>query len=1199
MKKFKIACLLLAGGGMLAMAGGLCACDENLESQLPDGDGSSTLVTDKAPNELSAEDAVYAFLQKQTELSSYKITAEGSAVASLAGYKQDIHNITFKNGEDYLNQAESDSVLVKMKHQSFSKGGKVVYRDSFDGEMKVADKDEYKKIYGFTADDVTLGGYIVNPKTLRYANLEKTEGDTFTYYLRLAGDQSVLNGSAVESATAFTRLQAKAYGSLENLPAFSDVDLRLTVKKDWTPVSYSSYCTYDCKKIFNMSVEQTLSCTYSDVNGTVEIPDVVGFNAKLGSTPSKVEPTHSQEEPFVELLSALGNSLGDKGALEVPVSLAVTPFSFETQGALKLRLTRDALERGDFLDALSLRFDLDLSPVPLLGSFCNFLTVRYPGDGLLLLQFGSGAGEQSKSLSTYTLDLADTLPAVSKDMFDLQTLKTVFEANFTLEKTDSGFAVSLKEDLLKKLNDGLGGVVSSLEEKLGDTHGYIRSLLQATFTSAQLDLAGGETIQAVGCTLDGDPAENVTKGEKIGVSLGTKLIGGAIAQPFTGDLDIRLNPAAIWTGDFYAAVKAHLNLDLTPAEKLLQMFGSLGSMMPDIPSWLNANLNNLDVYYTGDGILTIAFNNAAEQPVFMTDIDLKQYFLPAATAPDGEAVGTQGMQGLKLPQIIFEIKENGFEISLGENLVQELNSAYQALVQTAVDYVTEAAGSPLGAMAGQMIKGWIDAKITHAGIFVGRNDDGKVMFSLSINGCPTSDPSHDYSERSLLTLTLTHLGALNADEQKALLDVGEKVKELHEMSEKAAEYDAQVQKFIDEMDVSEAGYDKYVKDVAALQDKIASEKDGMKSLMATKSYLETKTYKDKEYTVLLLTAELYHERVGQFKEKLAQIEVPDDETKWDELNALYDKSAASSGITVPAIGENDILKAAIGEETLASYIEKRNAHEDAIVQTLISQIEESKATYQNATDRGQLTAALTEIVTTFKPVYDKLPAAKQANVTGYSEYVKDIYLKNIDGVTKEYQAVKAALDALSAQDEAVTIDEILEVMKQLSEAYAWGYGYDYWETNTIEKVQTWGTTWITSLKPADLSADEQTKISDLNTLNRSFMKGEIATKILGKYTELIIKEVSDLYEKISTCRIVGDDGKDTWDFDGLDGDKSAVLEKIHGIRFLICKVLPAAIINIINDEIGKDDPELKQFARIDLTKYEKALAEHLKSTSGD
>lgn len=231
MKTLKKAAVVLLSGTMIAsVAVGLSACGK---SEDPPVEGESyTLSTSKSPEKLDADEVLYAFLQKQSELQSYMITAEGTAVASLAGYKQSIHNITYKSGEDYLNEASSSSALVKMKHQSFSKGGKVVYRNSFDGEMKVADKAEYKKVYGFTADEVTLGGYIINPKTLRYAELESAEGDTLTYYFRLAGDQSLENGTATESATPAIRLQSKAYGSLDNLPAFSDVDLRLTIKKD-------------------------------------------------------------------------------------------------------------------------------------------------------------------------------------------------------------------------------------------------------------------------------------------------------------------------------------------------------------------------------------------------------------------------------------------------------------------------------------------------------------------------------------------------------------------------------------------------------------------------------------------------------------------------------------------------------------------------------------------------------------------------------------------------------------------------------------------------------------------------------------------------------------------------------------------------------------------------------------------------------
>ena len=134
------------------------------------------------------------------------------------GYRQNISNLTYKNGDDYLAQAQSDSALVHLTHQSFSKGGKVVYRNSLSGEMSVAEKADYKKVYGVAADDVGLGGFIINDKTIRYAELREEKDDTLTYYMKLAGDQSLDSGSSTESATAGIRVQAKSFGSLENLP---------------------------------------------------------------------------------------------------------------------------------------------------------------------------------------------------------------------------------------------------------------------------------------------------------------------------------------------------------------------------------------------------------------------------------------------------------------------------------------------------------------------------------------------------------------------------------------------------------------------------------------------------------------------------------------------------------------------------------------------------------------------------------------------------------------------------------------------------------------------------------------------------------------------------------------------------------------------------------------------------------------------
>ncbi len=1203
MKKLKKLGIVFASGAcIVSLAAGIAACGGKSETPTVEQGTSSTLVTDKSPDQLSPENVIYAFMQKQSELQSYKITTEGTAVASLAGYEQDIHNVTYKSGDDYLNQASSDSVLVKMKHQAFSKGGKVVYRNSFDGEMKVAEKEDYVKVYGFTADDVLLGGYIINPKTLRFAQLEKTEGELLTYYMRLAGDQSVAGGVATESATSGIRLQAKAYGSLDNLPAFSDVDLRLTIKKDWTPVSYTSSCSYEAKKIFNMSVEQNVVCTYSDVNGIVAIPDAKEFNAKIGTTPSEVTPDNGEADPLMQLATAVGGAFDEQDTLAVsaPISIKIGAQSVVIPGKLELKLRKDALGGGDLADAFALRYDLDLSALPLVSGIASTLTLRYLGDGLLFVMLNNPASGKDNYIFTYAADLGSLFADQAGEGFSLENLQVLVEQTVDVDKTDTGFAISPKPSALQGLNYRYGEMIASLAETLGDTHGYLQSLLGFTFTELKLELAGTDKVTEISVSVAATPGENVTMGEKIGVSLDTQLIGGSITQPFTGDLDFRLDPTVVWSGDYFALAKAHLNLDLKPALPLLSLLGAFGSTIPDIPSWLNADLTGLDVYYMGDGKLTLVLSNAAGNPVFTTDIDLTQYFLPAATALEGETSGeTSGTQGLQLPQLIFEIKENGFSVSLGENLVQALNAAYGELVQTAVDSITAAAGDSL---VGQLIGGMIGAEITGAGIFVGRNDEGLLTFNLNVDGIPASSPD---AETSLLSITLTHLRALESAEQEKLLALGETVKNLRAMNEKAAAYDVQVQKFIDEMDVSEGGYEKYVEAVTAMQNEIAAEADGVKSLMEKKSYLETKTYNEKEYTVLLLTAELYHDRAEQFKAKVSAITADSPETEWDALNALYEKSATTSNITVPAIEGNEVLEKAVGQTTIESYLTKRKAHETPIAQALKANIAEAKAAFDEATTRDGWTAALTKIVNEFKPVYDKLSAALQED-TGYRDFVAAVYQKNLDDVIDSYKEIKSELEALTEKGNAASIEDLLGTMKKLSSAYALYYGSDYWKSNSdnTTTAMAWGKTWVTALKPTWLEETKQAeldqKVTDLIALNRELIKGTVETSVGTALKDVIGNAVSELYEEIGACRIVAEEGGAvTWDFSKFDAaseeTKAALLEKIHGLRFLISKVLPTTIIN----DIWGNDPKdaMRQFARTNLTKYEAEFETYVAAAS--
>ena len=93
-KRLKICLALAMSACILSAAGLLTACDEE-EQPVVNSGASSTLVTNKAPDELTPENAIYAFLQKQSELKSYVITTEGEAVADIAGYRQEIHNVTY------------------------------------------------------------------------------------------------------------------------------------------------------------------------------------------------------------------------------------------------------------------------------------------------------------------------------------------------------------------------------------------------------------------------------------------------------------------------------------------------------------------------------------------------------------------------------------------------------------------------------------------------------------------------------------------------------------------------------------------------------------------------------------------------------------------------------------------------------------------------------------------------------------------------------------------------------------------------------------------------------------------------------------------------------------------------------------------------------------------------------------------------
>lgn len=683
MNKFgKFGMIALSALVMGTACGGLAACGGSPDAIVENAGSSATIVTDKSPDALpDAYSVAYAFLQKQSELQSYTLTTEGSAVASLAGYRQEISNVTYKNGEDYMSRIQSDSALVNMKHQVFVKGDKVVYRNGFEGETSVATKSDYKAIYGISPDDVALGGFIVNTKTLRYAELESESGDTLTYHFILMGDQSVENGTASESATANMRRQSTVFGGLEEAPKFSDIEIRLAVKKDWTPVRYTVECSYNCKKMFPMYVEQALTCTYSRVNKSVTIPDVKEFNDKIGAEPSEVLPSESEENVSLKMLRALSNSFGENGAalgVQAEVNAFTVPVALD--GTLALRLDEHALMDGDYLNAAKFRFDLGLGPVA--ATLANTFTVRYIGDGEFFVMLNNISEGKDHFLYTYDVRVSDLLPEISDQGIALDGLIELFDRMISVEETEAGYTVTLNESMLSLLNTAFGGLLEKAEKAIGDTDGYLTELLDTEFTSLSVTLEGKDAVTAIRMTVEGTPAGNAAQ-EQLGAAWGiVSAFEGSLASEngleaaldleisafgetahALGNISVAIDRDKAGTGDYAGAIRAELGLDLSSLRTLSAIADELSFSLSGGVYTVSLKKDGREIFSDGGDIGSLGIGGLVPD------------MIPASPLSGlGELIRTIDRS------VTFATTEGGYSVELKPELLAQLQTKFDAFI---------------------------------------------------------------------------------------------------------------------------------------------------------------------------------------------------------------------------------------------------------------------------------------------------------------------------------------------------------------------------------------------------------------------------------------------------------------------------------------------------------------------------------------
>lgn len=590
----KVSALLLS----VAMTASFCmlaACgsnDEEPEAAVEVEGQSTVLQTNKSPEELNADEVIYAYLYRQSQFSSYKITTTGSTYASkgIINYTQKIDNVAVKHADEYFAQAVSSSSFVNMSHQSFSKTvdgvSKVAYRNDLSGDISTASRADYKTVYGIAPDDVALGGFIINDNTVQSFSVDLSDKSNLKYVVTLKADS--------DEGLGAMRTQMKQFGGLDNLPVFSSVKLTLTLKNDWTPVSLTTESAYSISisVLGEMDCTQKITATYSAVNGSVEIPDTQAFNQAVGSTPSQVSGITHETSPmltaFSDVYNAFANYDYEQGMhfgielssewLETKdIMFGMTMLSGPLTAEVYVKYNPDEVAYGNLLNAVNFRMDVDLGNaamvfammamgqvVPPVYAYLKDVSIYYVGDGNLYIaltgydEFGDvfaeetvfefvqiGLGDAVDAL----LPLIGTIGAVSSEDFDLDDFVDTLNGLFDVTVQDGETVFGLKNDYVQMLSlvyngivDGLvESAVSSMPDMAEMIEPILGGLLKVDLEYAKLHVVNGENGLSeiyfdIGCSQTEESEDETAEAEEPQVYVFAKL-GLTVKGTFTDELE--------------------------------------------------------------------------------------------------------------------------------------------------------------------------------------------------------------------------------------------------------------------------------------------------------------------------------------------------------------------------------------------------------------------------------------------------------------------------------------------------------------------------------------------------------------------------------------------------------------------------------------------------------------------------------------
>lgn len=440
----------------------LIGCNNKKEEPITNKDESTIIKNFKNTDEFTKnkdyKSIAYAFIYNIKEkLQSYESETNGSVKAKVAFINYDIkyNSLTYKKGSALWSKDHSTSMFFNIKNEFYMNGKEKILVSKDLKKYNVYTLEDYHKV-SYSMDQYTIMGYVFNDQSIVKAELLANSEENVSVKYTLDNDL----------ATHLVKVDLKSNGDLSSYPAFKNVELTLSMKKDFTPVSYEINAVYDATKpiIGSSEVKQHGECVFRKVNENITIENEDALAEKLGTKPSEID-TGSEERAIKDELLESVKKLDFVKGVNVNGNLTLDLFSSPLTLNLDANIAFDAsrLSQDKLYSVFSTYIKVEADDM--FGSLVGLIK-NFAGDKL---------GDYAKVLDNFKsleviYDEAGSLYLIPTDTSNKQT--TVLKVKLT-----DVLDIALKQINLYNLVTGASADIFTFEKVEGESKGnYVVNL---------------------------------------------------------------------------------------------------------------------------------------------------------------------------------------------------------------------------------------------------------------------------------------------------------------------------------------------------------------------------------------------------------------------------------------------------------------------------------------------------------------------------------------------------------------------------------------------------------------------------------------------------------------------------------------------------------------------------------------------------